>query len=37
MIVRADLYAVFTNDLATDAEGRRAIQDIGRAIVELRR
>ena len=26
--------AVFTNDLAANAEGRRAIQDIGRAIVE---
>ncbi len=26
--------AVFVNDLVADAEGRRAIQEIGRAIVE---
>jgi hypothetical protein len=26
--------AVFANDLAADAEGRHAIQEIGRAIVE---
>ena len=29
--------AVFTNDLAQDAEGRRAIQEIGRAIAEAAR
>ncbi len=29
--------AVFTNDLAVDAEGRRAIQEVGRAIVEVGR